>query len=189
MISTTVRHELESNNAIRHAESETENLTSSGAWQELFLYEKVIYNACSCIAVTHWPMTYSIQGIADSANCKLVPTVCKLVEDLPEVASMVFGDVKLSIVQPGTHIAAHCGPTNMKLRLHLGLKIPANSGTSKLRVGDAEHKWEEGKTLVFDDSFEHEVAIRFRDQSVINLMLEPNAGAAQCHLTTCGPHR
>ena len=40
------------------------------------------------------------------------------------------------------------------MRLHLGLAIPPESA---LEVGGRRQRWEEGKVLVFDDSFEHQV--------------------------------
>lgn len=58
----------------------------------------------------------------------------------------------------GTHVHAHSGPTNCRLRAHLGLKVPSDpTGLSTLRVADQQLTWEEGKLLVFDDSFDHEV--------------------------------
>ena len=62
-------------------------------------------------------------------------------------------------MEGGTHVWAHCGPTNCRLRAHLGLVVP-NEGVGKrptLRVEDRTLHWEEGKMFVFDDSFEHEV--------------------------------
>ena len=130
-------------------------------------------------------------------------------------------NARLSTVGPGTHITAHCGISNAKLRLHLPLQVPtlgtvvqrrddgddgdstatnadggrtparatceprldasafrtkllrqrwgrgaggrttSGSGQSEvvsgLRVGDTFVRWCEGRVLVFDDSFEHEV--------------------------------
>ena len=57
-------------------------------------------------------------------------------------------------MQPGTHVWPHTGPTNCRIRSHLGLIVP--DGT-RLRVGNVTRSWTEGKVLVFDDSFEHEV--------------------------------
>jgi aspartate beta-hydroxylase len=45
--------------------------------------------------------------------------------------------------------------TNTKIKLHLGVVVPTNCAT--LRVGNETRSWEEGKVLLFDDSFEHEV--------------------------------
>ena len=61
---------------------------------------------------------------------------------------------RLSRAQPGTHIGAHCGPSNLRLRVHLGLRVPDGC---RIRVGDEVRSWREGECLVFDDSFEHEV--------------------------------
>ena len=32
--------------------------------------------------------------------------------------------IKYSVMQPGTHVWPHTGPTNCRLRMHLGLVIP-----------------------------------------------------------------
>ena len=58
-----------------------------------------------------------------------------------------------SALQPGTHVIAHTGPTNKKLRCHM--PVLGVQG-SRLRVGDDTREQEEGKCYVFDDSFEHE---------------------------------
>ncbi len=58
-----------------------------------------------------------------------------------------------SILKPGTHIPPHYGLSNFKLAVHLALIIPESCG---IRVGDETRHWEEGRCLVFDDSFEHE---------------------------------
>ena len=63
------------------------------------------------------------------------------------------------MLKSGTHIVPHVGPTNLKLRAHLGLKIPKTEvkNNSYIRVADQILYWEEGKMIIFDDSFEHEV--------------------------------
>lgn len=65
-----------------------------------------------------------------------------------------FTSIKFSAIQPGTHIRTHTGPSNERLRLHLTL---LHSGGAKIRVGEDWHTWEEGKMIMFDDSWEHEV--------------------------------
>ena len=37
---------------------------------------------------------------------------------------------------PGTHVWPHTGPTNCRLRMHLGLVIPKTGNGTKLRCGD-----------------------------------------------------
>src|SRR5712691_9088345 len=47
-----------------------------------------------------------------------------------------------------------CLASNGIIRGHLAMTVPAGC---YIRVGKDERTWEEGKVLVFDDSFEHEV--------------------------------
>ena len=51
--------------------------------------------------------------------------------------------------------------SNAKLRVHIGLHVPQDSSGGRLvsgmRVGTEMRQWEEGRAIVFDDSFEHEV--------------------------------
>jgi len=49
----------------------------------------------------------------------------------------------------------HCGPSNTRIRAHLGLVVP--EGCCRMRVANETIEWKEGKIIVFDDSFEHEV--------------------------------
>lgn len=64
------------------------------------------------------------------------------------------GQVKFSVMHPGTHVHAHTGPTNCRIRSHLGLVVPEGA---RLRVANVTQTWEEGKFIIFDDSFDHEV--------------------------------
>jgi aspartyl/asparaginyl beta-hydroxylase (cupin superfamily) len=59
-----------------------------------------------------------------------------------------------SALNPHKRITPHTGPMNGIIRAHLGLVVPKGA---YIRVGKDERTWEEGKLLVFDDSFEHEV--------------------------------
>ncbi len=62
-------------------------------------------------------------------------------------------EVFFSILKPGTHLPPHHGLSNAKLTIHLGLSIPEQTG---IKVGGETRQWREGRTLIFDDSFEHE---------------------------------
>lgn len=65
-----------------------------------------------------------------------------------------YTSIKFSAIQPGTHIRTHTGPTNERLRVHLTL---LHKGGARIRVGENWHTWVEGKAIIFDDSWEHEV--------------------------------
>ena len=72
--------------------------------------------------------------------------------------SCTRGQVKFSVMYPGTHVHPHTGPTNCRLRAHLGLSVDkGDEARMRLRVADKTLRWREGEIFVFDDSFEHEV--------------------------------
>ena len=60
----------------------------------------------------------------------------------------------VSRMSPHTAIQAHRGPTNMRLRCHLGIQVP--SGDCAIKVGEEVRYWAEGECLVFDDYYQHE---------------------------------
>ena len=87
-------------------------------------------------------------------NINVLPLTAGVLETLPEVISMVRGAAKVSVIEGGTHLRPHCGPSNTRMRIHLGLSVPPGC---EIRVGNRTRGWAEGRTLAFDDSFEHEV--------------------------------
>lgn len=85
------------------------------------------------------------------ANQKKCPRTTALLEKIPNLYQAFF-----SILDPGKSIPAHCGTYLGYLRYHLGLVVPKNNPPS-MRVKDQIHTWEEGGSILFDDSWEHEV--------------------------------
>jgi len=61
-----------------------------------------------------------------------------------------------SILAPGTHIPEHRGVTKGLITCHLALVVPRD-GDVRMRVDDRIVRWSEGETLVFDDTYRHEV--------------------------------
>ncbi len=98
-----------------------------------------------------WKVHYlQLEGADTSAQERLTPKTAMIVRSIYRGS----GHSLFSVLEPGTHILPHCGPSNYRLRLHLGLVVPEGC---RIRVGDQTRTWEEGKVLVLDDSFEHEV--------------------------------
>ncbi len=61
-----------------------------------------------------------------------------------------------SILEGGKHLPHHRGPFKGVLRYHLGLIMPTPPETCRIRVGQDYRSWEEGKSLIFDDTHDHE---------------------------------
>jgi len=108
---------------------ETENLHVGGEWTEL----RIKSSGFGLTKYTeHFPDTMEV-----ITNC-----------------GQEFVSIKFSAIQPGTHIRTHTGPSNERLRLHLTL---IHTGGARIRVGTEWRTWQEGKAIIFDDSWEHEV--------------------------------
>lgn len=91
-------------------------------------------------------------GIKMEQNCQYCPLTTKLIEEIPGMKTAFF-----SILLPGKHIPEHCGPYKGVLRYQLALKVPEDKENCRIRVADEYRHWSEGKSLLFDDSFPHEV--------------------------------
>ncbi|MFI9724393.1 aspartyl/asparaginyl beta-hydroxylase domain-containing protein [Streptomyces sp. NPDC052396] len=63
-----------------------------------------------------------------------------MLEPIP--GALGYGMTYFSVLDPGTHIAAHTGLTNAHLRCHLCLVTPKGV---RIRVGDETRKWKSGK--------------------------------------------
>jgi beta-hydroxylase len=106
-------------------------ITDDDRWKTLFLYG------------------YGFKAELVSALC---PTTTALVEQVPGMVTAMF-----SILSPRKHIPAHRGPYKGVLRYHLGLIVPSHREACRIRVGGEVRHWEEGRGMIFDDTFEHEV--------------------------------
>ncbi|RZC37165.1 aspartyl/asparaginyl beta-hydroxylase, partial [Asbolus verrucosus] len=113
-------------------QNESENLKDTGNWKQFELFAR---------------------GQKNIRNCKKCPVTCKIIESIPDAKGCRRGQTKFSVMHPGTHVWPHCGPTNCRLRVHLGLNVPVNTF---IRVANEIRSWENGKIFIFDDSFEHE---------------------------------
>jgi aspartate beta-hydroxylase len=110
-----------------------EPLLDTGSWDQVVLYEA---------------------GRRQEQACALFPVTAAAVAEIPEATTMGPGVVTLSLLHPGSRVRPHCGRTNAQLRVHLGVRVPRGA---RMRVGEERIAWEEGRCVVFDDSFEHEV--------------------------------
>ncbi|HEY2632351.1 MAG TPA: aspartyl/asparaginyl beta-hydroxylase domain-containing protein [Solirubrobacteraceae bacterium] len=134
----TIREELEAVMADRDAlpnfqdiSKDQIEITDDDRWKTLFLYG---------------------YGFKAKLATELCPNTAALMEQIPGMTTAMF-----SILSPRKHILDHRGPYKGVLRYHLGLIVPEQATQCRIRVGDDLRHWEEGKSLVFDDTFNHEV--------------------------------
>ncbi len=85
-------------------------------------------------------------------NCARCPETTRLVEAVPGMKTAFF-----SILSADKHIPAHRGPYKGVMRYHLGLMVPEPREHCRIRVGTEFAVWQEGKSILFDDTYEHEV--------------------------------
>jgi aspartyl/asparaginyl beta-hydroxylase (cupin superfamily) len=98
-----------------------------------------------------WAASYLwVFGRKVEETCRLCPETTRILSAIPGVAE--FGTTMYSGLAPHTHIAPHFGHSNAKLRCQLPLRVP---GRCRLKVGDHEIEQQEGRCIVFDDSFLH----------------------------------
>ncbi|OFW27883.1 MAG: hypothetical protein A3H97_16600 [Acidobacteria bacterium RIFCSPLOWO2_02_FULL_65_29] len=97
-----------------------------------------------------------------TGNC---PRTLAIVDSLPGTCTeYAWGDFIFSAMSGGAHLRPHCSIDNLRVRIHLGVAIPDRCS---LRVGTETRTWEEGKCLVFEDSFEHEVWNRSDSRRIV----------------------
>lgn len=95
------------------------------------------------------------QGERVDENAAKCPFTAELLLTVPSfMLNHVFGNAMFSVLEPGSSIEPHTGPCNYRLRCHLPLVTPPGY---KLKVGRDVSLWVEGKLMIFDDSFVHEV--------------------------------
>ena len=84
-------------------------------------------------------------------NCAKCPQTARIVARIPGLKMAMF-----SILAPNSKIPPHRGPYRGLLRYHLGLIIPSPASSCGIRVANETRSWQEGRSLIFDDSYDHE---------------------------------
>jgi aspartate beta-hydroxylase len=101
-------------------------------------------------------------------NCARCPLTAAALDALPVVRIREHApEVLFSLLTPGAHILPHRGVTNTRLVTHLPLIVPEHCA---LRVGGIDHAWQEGRCVVFDDTYEHEAWNRSERTRVVLIL-------------------
>ena len=119
------------------------DLQGAGAWSEYMLFDGEAWN---------------------EDRCEKAAAICALLRAAPEVSGSVVGpdgrriaqqgEVTIFRLLPGAKILPHVGVTNRRLVLQFPLR---GIDGVRFRVADEWRSYSEGKTMIFDDSHEHEV--------------------------------
>ncbi|KZN66257.1 aspartyl/asparaginyl beta-hydroxylase domain-containing protein [Pseudoalteromonas luteoviolacea] len=100
----------------------------------------------------NFPNAHSVlvaqQGKVESSAHQLLPTISRLVENVPSLAN-----AELSILAPGAELRLHKAASRCFLRMHLGIIIP--KGDVCLELEWERLEWQEGKVMIFDDFYPH----------------------------------
>jgi aspartyl/asparaginyl beta-hydroxylase (cupin superfamily) len=91
-------------------------------------------------------------GFEAKLGVEMCPRTAALMREIPGMTTAM-----ISILSPRKHILDHRGPYKGVLRYHLGLVVPKHAEACRIRVGDDIRHWQEGRSLIFDDTFNHEV--------------------------------
>jgi aspartyl/asparaginyl beta-hydroxylase (cupin superfamily) len=161
-------HALESNWLVIREELERLKSTHFMPWPEKYLY-------------THgWEVfgLYAFNRKIEN-NCLLCPEATRLVESIPGMTTAGF-----SSLAPGAYIGPHVGASKAVLRCHLGLIVPDRC---EIRVGTEIRSWEEGKCLIFDDTFEHEAWNRSEQTRIVLLIDFQRQGTVSSELPEVNP--
>ena len=92
-------------------------------------------------------------GKAAERNCALCPRTTRILRSIPGMQTAMF-----SILEPGKQLPWHRGPYKGLLRVHLALEVPSGRDQCWLEVDHLRLHWQEGRALVFDDTFQHRAA-------------------------------
>lgn len=98
--------------------------------------------------------TYFLYGYGFEAQLgvETCPRTAALMREIPGMTTAMF-----SILSPRKHILDHRGPYKGVLRYHLGLIVPQDAEACRIRVGEDIRHWREGESMIFDDTYNHEV--------------------------------
>ncbi len=100
-----------------------------------------------------WKKIYFMNSLwLQWGNCRKLPVTWGILKKIPGVT---LGAVL--ILEPKGRILPHSSESNINIRCHLGIKIPAPLPDCGMRVGSEESGWQQGKTVMFSDCHEHTV--------------------------------
>lgn len=106
-------------------------ISGDGRWKSFFLYG--------------W-------GYPTEEGRQLCPETMRLVARIPGMQTAFF-----SVLEPGAYIPEHKGISKSLLRGQLALIVPREREKCTIWIDGTAYNWAEGESLIFDDTYKHEV--------------------------------
>jgi len=103
----------------------------------------------------------NLMGDFNDEALKIVPNTCKFIAEIPNLFQAFF-----SILDPKKSIPRHKGIYKGYIRYHLGLKVPKEN-TPKICVNNQDYIWKERESILFDDSWCHEVINNCKEERIV----------------------
>lgn len=91
-----------------------------------------------------------VHGLRYHRNLRSFPKTDAILRQIPGLVSASF-----SFLEPGGDILPHHGDSNMIVRGHLPLLVPAGLPDCGMEVDGQQRPWEVGRMLLFCDAYEH----------------------------------
>ncbi|GMI01283.1 hypothetical protein TrLO_g1110 [Triparma laevis f. longispina] len=105
--------------------------------------------------------SYILKGGKSPSFAQRCPKTASIIDSFGDkLFGTPFSYCFFSTLHADSSIEAHCAAMNLRLRIHLPLIVPVEDvATNKcgIKVASQKRKWEEGKCIVLDDSYQHEV--------------------------------
>ncbi len=107
--------------------------------------------------------TFMLYMMGDFSETALVQCshTCKLLKQIPSLYQSFF-----SILEPKKEIPIHKGLYRGYIRYHLALETPQKNAPV-FRIKDMEYTWRKGESILFDDSWEHEVVNKADERRIV----------------------
>jgi len=102
-------------------------------------------------------------GARVNKNCAACPATAKTVESIPGMVTAFY-----SILEAHTRLQGHRGPYKGVMRYHLAMIVPQQTEKCAIDVAGQLKHWQQGKSLIFDDSYYHEA---WNDSDEIRVVL------------------
>jgi aspartate beta-hydroxylase len=109
-----------------------------------------------------------VYGVEMPQNLRRCPIIASLLEQTPEAVSCI-----LSFLAPGKHIPIHRGPFRGILRFHLMLSMPCDETgrpACVMEIDSVPYRLADGDSLLWDDTYPHEVWNRSNEVRVALLL-------------------